>query len=70
MEQPVWEDDTIPPSYDSIFSHLKDAKESQESAIGFFKKTVQTFASTSVYSYIILVYAFYVHFSSRFGPCA
>ena len=47
MEQPVWEDDGLPPSYDSIFNQLKDAKESPENAIGFFKKAMQTFAGTS-----------------------
>jgi len=38
MEQPVWEDDGLPPSYDSIFNQLKDAKESPVNAIGFLKK--------------------------------
>ena len=47
MEQPVWEDDGLPPSYDSIFNQLKDAKESPENAIGFLKKAMQTFAGTS-----------------------
>lgn len=49
MEQPVWEDDGLPPSYDSLFSQLKDAKESPESAVGFLKKAMQTFAGTSEY---------------------
>lgn len=46
MEQPVWEDDGLPPSYDSIFNQLKDAKESPENAIGFLKKAMHTFAGT------------------------
>ena len=47
MEQPVWEDDGLPPSYDSIFSQLRDAKENPENAIGFLRKAMQTFGSTS-----------------------
>lgn len=47
MEPPVWEDDGLPPSYNSLFSQLKDANDSPENAIGFFKKAIQTFAGTS-----------------------
>eukprot|EP00794_Sanderia_malayensis_P007034 gene7034-7823_t len=45
-EQPIWEEDALPPSYDSIFGHLKDAKDTSDNAIGFFKKAVESFAAT------------------------
>lgn len=45
-DQAIWEDHTLPPSYDSIFGQLSDGKESPENAVGFFKKALQTFIAT------------------------
>ena len=54
MEQPVWEEDGFPPTYESIFSQLKDAKESPGNAVGFFKKSIHTFLGTSVYTWCLV----------------
>ena len=47
-EDKIWpEEEGPPPSYDSLFGQIKEAKETSDGSFDFCKRVVQLFAGTS-----------------------
>ena len=46
-EDKIWPEDAAPPSYDSLFGQIKEAKETSDGSFDFCKRVVQLFAGTS-----------------------
>lgn len=43
----IWLEEGPPPSYDSLFGQIKEAKETSDGSFDFCKRVVQLFAGTS-----------------------
>lgn len=46
-EDKIWPEDGPPPSYDSLFGQIKEAKETSDGSFDFCKRVIQLFAGTS-----------------------
>ena len=46
-EERIWELEDQPPTYESLFGQLKEAKQTSDGSVDFCKRIIQMFAGTS-----------------------